>query len=176
MPTAATNALFAVEQRLWEILLAWPGLVTAVSPATVPILKPGNVERFDQLAIPWPKLKNAYKPADQVTFSLDVDTSRAEPDSRAARTFTQRQDVNNVSFQWELIAADKRLNLITQAMAEWKAAMFNTDSIGGLVPAGVQLGIPQYVARWDWTFRDVSKASEPAIRTYRLTQIITVKG
>lgn len=144
MPVA-TNNLLVVEQRLWVIALAWPALSTPGLDTTIRV---GNIIRFDGTS-GWPdKTKIHRQVADAPELKLEIGGGR--PDPKAPRTFCLQPDVTAVAFDWTVTVADKRYGVLTQVLAELKAAMKNTDSVlGGGVAAGVQLGIPAVVCRWE---------------------------
>jgi hypothetical protein len=168
MPTAAINPTLIVYGQLWTIALAHPGLVQVLPGRPVPLLKSGNVERFDLPTVRNPKVKQALQSADSVTFALDIGSGR--PDQRAPRTLCLQPAVDNVDFTWTLTVPTAQILDVTQAEAELRAAM---------VAAGTQLGIPAVVARWEWARRP-GTAQRPAQagkdRVVTVTQTITIKG
>lgn len=162
----ATNNILLVEQRLWTLAIAWPGLATAIAPATVPLMKPGNRIRFDQLGINWPELaKSRRNVADSVEFELDVPFN-GQPDSRQWRTFCIQGNVNTFDYVWRLSAATHQITDITQAFSELQACM---------LAAGTQLGIPTIVARWEQQFRP-GKPQDIKDRQILWIQRVTIKS
>jgi hypothetical protein len=158
----ATNPLLIVERKLWDLVIAWPALSTDTTATGY--VRPGNRIRFDQLGIPWPEAKQSRKPADSIELKLDI-PGGSRPDRNAARTFCLQPQVNVWEFVWTVSAADKRLNYLTQALAELRACM---------IAAGTQLGIPGTVARWEEESRP--GRGEVNERVLVWVQKITIKG
>lgn len=155
MPTAVNN-LLVVEQQLWTIALAWPAIASTV--------RPGNVIRFDGTN-GWPDFVKARRaPRDGPELELEIGSG--SPDSKAPRTLCIQPNVNTVSFDWTVTAADKKYQEITQVIAELKAAMN---------AAGVQLGLPAVVARWEESLRP-GRSVPQNNRAMVWTQRITIKG
>lgn len=167
MPTAAANPLLVVEQALLNLVLAWPGLTQIVAPRSRPLLLPGNLIRFDGTAR-WPEgVKPFRQTADGIEFKLDVASGR--PDPKGARTLCIQPSVDAVDFTWTLTSPTKQLTDVTQAVAELRACMN---------AAGVQLGIPATVARWEWAMRPARATGKnpDLFRAIAITQTVYVKS
>lgn len=160
---AATDTILTTEAHLWAIVDAWTPLAN---------IKPGNRIRYDQTTSTygWPDKQIAAKQAGDVPMIwLNILDGRNDP--RAARTFCLQAQQVIVTYEWTLLGPDKTYPVLTQALAELRACM-NT--------AGVQLGIPAIVAKWEEEFR--LEDAPPAVsggtkrRQLKYRQRITIKG
>ena len=135
---AATDTILTVEQQLWALVMAWPGITSNV--------RAKNIVRFDNQKVPWPDVKTdlgmGKQAADVPEIKLEIISG--QPDPKAPRTFCLQPQVRNVVYEWTVLGPDRSYPVITQVFAELRACM---------VASGTQLGIPTFVAKWEEEFR-----------------------